>query len=87
MTWRLIIIFISDLGKQKAHGRSVPINLRLYKYYLFSLFPLHLISASVYIMAINNLWFPPALGVIKINVHGVVDENMHTNGNFNSKGW
>lgn len=37
-------------------------------------------------MALNNLWFAPALGVVKINVQGVVDEVMHINSNLNGIG-
>lgn len=43
-------------------------------------------SSSLSSMALNNLWFVPALRVIKINVHCVVDEIMHPNDNLNSIG-
>lgn len=35
-------------------------------------------------MALHNLWFPPAQGVVKSNVHDVVDEEPNHNGVLNS---
>lgn len=34
-------------------------------------------------MTLNNLLFAHTQGVVKINVHGVVDDVMHPNGNLN----
>lgn len=37
-------------------------------------------------MAMNNLWVTYALEVIKINVHGIIKDGFHPNGNMNSIG-
>lgn len=37
-------------------------------------------------MVLNNLWFPPSLGVVKISVHGSFEEEPLINGNLNSIG-
>lgn len=83
---RLTIISISFIGIQIVHFSSYNINFFPFKYINISSLPFHSFSASFFSMDINNLWFPPALGVIKITVHGIANEDMHPNGNLNSIG-
>lgn len=54
-------------------------------YHSYICFNIQTVSLSK-IMALDNHWLAPALEVIKINVHEVVDDVIHPNGNMNNIG-
>lgn len=87
-SWRLLIITSFELLNSLPFSSSLNIVIWRSADHICIHLLHHLFSEQIFekTMAEHNLWFPPELNVIKINVHGIIAVEANNQGNLNSVG-